>query len=50
MSSKTLKEIIEEAIEDIALAQAIEEGEHSERVSRQKVFELLDASQEGVQR
>ena len=37
-----IRELLEEAIEDIALAHAIEEGEHGERVSREEVFELLE--------
>lgn len=36
------KELITEAMEDIALAKAIEEGETTERVSRDVIFQLLD--------
>jgi hypothetical protein len=36
-----LREIVEEALEDLALARAIEEGESSESVSRDQVFSLL---------
>jgi len=37
-----LREIVEEALEDLALARAIEEGEGSESVSRDHVFSLLN--------
>jgi hypothetical protein len=37
-----IRDLLEEAIEDIALAHAIEEGERGERVSRQDVFEILE--------
>ncbi|HSB11500.1 MAG TPA: hypothetical protein VLM38_18575 [Blastocatellia bacterium] len=37
-----LREIVEEALEDIALARAIEEGESSELVGRDHVFGLLE--------
>ncbi|MDX6696479.1 MAG: hypothetical protein QOF02_4082 [Blastocatellia bacterium] len=33
-----IRELLEEAIEDIALAHAIEEGEHSRSVNRAEVF------------
>lgn len=36
-----LREIVEEALEDLAMARAIEEGESSENVSRDQVFSLL---------
>lgn len=36
-----LREIVEEALEDLALVRAIEEGESSEIVSRDHVFSLL---------
>jgi hypothetical protein len=36
------KELITEAMEDIALAKAIEEGETTDRVSRDVIFQLLD--------
>jgi hypothetical protein len=36
-----LREIVEEALEDLALARAIEEGESSESVCRDHVFSLL---------
>jgi len=37
-----LREIVEEALEDLALARAIEEAESSESVSRDHVFSLLN--------
>lgn len=37
-----VREIVEEALEDIALARAIEEGESSEVVGRDQVFGLLE--------
>ena len=36
-----LREALAEAIEDIALARAIEEGEGSETITRDEVFALL---------
>ena len=36
-----LRELFEEAIEDIGLARAIEEGEETELISREQVFELF---------
>ena len=36
-----VRELIEEALEDIALARAIEEGQESPLVSRDEVFKLL---------
>ncbi len=38
-----VREVLEEALEDIALAHAIEEGEQSEFVSRDEVFKALEA-------
>ena len=37
-----VREILEEALEDIALARAIEEGEQSELVTRDEVFNALE--------
>jgi hypothetical protein len=37
-----VREIVEEALEDLALARAIEEGEGSEVVGRDHVFGLLE--------
>jgi hypothetical protein len=37
-----LREIVNEALEDLALARAIEEGEGSEIVGRDHVFDLLE--------
>jgi hypothetical protein len=35
-------DLVEEAIEDVAMARAIEEGQSSPLVSRNQIFELLD--------
>ena len=40
--SDLVREIVEEALEDLALAHAIEEGESSEVVGRDHVFGLLE--------
>ncbi len=40
-----LQEAIMEALEDFALARAIEEGRHSKTVSRAEVFSALDGGQ-----
>ena len=40
-----VKEIIEEAMEDVALARAIDEGVSTDTVSRQEVFTILDTAQ-----
>jgi len=37
-----LREVIEEALEGIALAHAIEAGQHTEESSRNEVFSLLE--------
>jgi len=37
-----LHNVIEDAIEDVALAHAIEEGEETELVKREEVFKLLE--------
>jgi hypothetical protein len=37
-----LREVIEEALEDIALARAIEAGQRTEEASRKEVFSLLE--------
>jgi hypothetical protein len=39
-----VKEIIEEAMEDVALARAIDEGVNTDTVSRQEVFTILDTA------
>jgi hypothetical protein len=39
-----LRDLIEEALEDVALARAIEAGEQSELVSRDEVFNGLDGN------
>jgi hypothetical protein len=40
-----VKEIIEEAMEDVALARAIDEGVGTDTVSRQEVFTILETPQ-----
>lgn len=40
-----VKEIIEEAMEDVALARAIEEGVSTDAVSREEVFSILEPHQ-----
>jgi hypothetical protein len=40
-----LQDIVEEAIEDFALARAIEQGITSEPVSRDEVFAILEGEQ-----
>ena len=40
-----VKEIIEEAMEDVALARAIDEGVSTDTVSRQEVFTILETPQ-----
>lgn len=37
-----VRDLLEEALEDIALARAIEEGEETPRVSREEVFNALE--------
>lgn len=41
--SDLLREALAEAIEDLALARAIEDGEGTETVTRDEVFTLLEA-------
>jgi hypothetical protein len=36
------REVIVEALEDFALIEAIEEGEQTEEVSRERIFNLLE--------
>lgn len=38
-----VREVLEEALEDIALARAIEEGEQSGLVTRDEVFNALES-------
>ena len=40
-----VKEIVEEAIEEIALAQAIDEGLETKPVTRDEVFHVLESAQ-----
>ena len=37
-----VQDIVEEALEDIAMARAINQGLHSESVSREEVFAIMD--------
>lgn len=37
-----VKEIVEEAMEDIALARAIDEGTRTETITRGQVFDILE--------
>ncbi len=37
-----IRNIVEEALEDIGMSKAIQEGEHTELVSRDHVFNLLE--------
>jgi hypothetical protein len=39
-----VREVLEEALEDIALARAIEEGDQSELATREEVFDALERS------
>lgn len=39
-----IRDAVEEALEDIALSRAIQEGEASETTSREEVFQLLGAA------
>lgn len=41
--SDLLREVLAEVLEDFALTRAIQEGDTSERVSREEVFQALDA-------
>ena len=43
--SDLLREILAEVLEDVALAHAIREGETSEPVSREEVFQILDQAE-----
>ena len=38
-----VRDILEEALEDIGLTYAIEEGEHTTPISRDAIFEALEA-------
>jgi len=40
-----VRDIVEEAIEDIALARAIEQGLNSEHIPRNEVFAILEDAQ-----
>jgi hypothetical protein len=36
------REVVAEALEDLALAEAIEEGQQTEKVSRERIFDVLE--------
>jgi hypothetical protein len=40
-----MQDIVEEALEDIAIARAIEQGLETRTVSRKKVFSILEGAQ-----
>lgn len=40
--SDLLRDIVEEAFEEIALAQAVEEGQQTEMVSKDQVFSIFE--------
>jgi hypothetical protein len=40
-----MQDIVEEALEDIAIARAVEQGLETRTVSRKKVFSLLEGGQ-----
>ena len=40
----SLKEIVEEVIEEAALARAIDEGRHTPRVTREEIFHILESA------
>ena len=44
-SRELVKEIFEEAMEDIALARAIDEGSQTKIVDREAVFKILESTQ-----
>jgi hypothetical protein len=39
-----LRDVLEETLEDIALARAIEAGQHTEEVTRNEVFSVFEGS------
>ena len=41
----SLKEIVEEVIEEAALARAIDEGRDTPRVTREEIFHILESAQ-----
>ena len=45
MHQQTIKEIVEEAIEEIALSRAIDEGLQSAPANRDEVFAILEGAQ-----
>ncbi len=44
-SRELMQDIVEEALEDIAVARAIEQGLGTKTVSRKKVFSMLEGGQ-----
>lgn len=40
-----LHEVVEEALENVALVRAIEEGENTELIEREEVFNLLEGEE-----
>ena len=42
-NKEIITEVITEILEDIAMTKAIQEGENSEIVNRDEIFEILDA-------
>jgi len=44
-SRELMQDIVEEALEDIAVARAIEQGLETKTVSRKKVFPMLEGGQ-----
>ncbi|CAN5241139.1 hypothetical protein BH20GEM2_BH20GEM2_03460 [soil metagenome] len=40
-----LRDVLAEVLEDLALVQAIQEGEPSEEVSRNEIFDILGSSE-----
>ena len=42
---EVMQDIVEEALEDIAVARAIEQGLETKSVSRKKVFSILEGGQ-----
>ncbi len=40
--SELIRNIVEEALEDIGMSKAIQEGEHSELATRDEVFNLVE--------
>lgn len=41
----SVKEVVEEVIEEAALARAIDEGRHTPRVTREEIFQIIEGRQ-----